>query len=126
VNQIQYSMAAGLAPDSYYFLTNPLSETPDNVERGRLLYQSQAKPVACVACHGARGDGDGPEGRRLVPPPRNFACAETMATITDGQMFWVIENGSGTFHLTSGQGAQDIDRPGRGAPFTDMRDTRRT
>ena len=86
-----------------------------------MLYQVQAKPLACAACHGANGHGKGPEGRQLVPAPRNFGCAETMARITDGQMFWVIENGSGTFHLPSGQGAQEIERPGRGSRFTGMR-----
>jgi hypothetical protein len=30
----------------------------------------------------------------LNPPPRNFTCTETMKNIPDGQMFWVIKNGS--------------------------------
>jgi hypothetical protein len=30
----------------------------------------------------------------LNPAPRNFTCAETMKEISDGQMFWVIKNGS--------------------------------
>jgi hypothetical protein len=44
-----------------------------------------------------------------------------MSRITDGQMYWVIENGSGELHLPARQGAQEIERPGRGRRFTGMR-----
>jgi hypothetical protein len=30
----------------------------------------------------------------LKPPPRNLTCSETMAGISDGQLFWIIRNGS--------------------------------
>ncbi len=30
----------------------------------------------------------------LSPMPRNFTCSETMKEISDGQMFWIIRNGS--------------------------------
>jgi mono/diheme cytochrome c family protein len=109
------------APDSYYWLTSPLPVTPENLERGRKLYAADARPLACAACHGMTGDGRGQAGRALVPPPRNFQCAESMARVTDGQMFWIIENGSGDFHLPSRQGAQEIERPGRRTRFTAMR-----
>jgi mono/diheme cytochrome c family protein len=45
-------------------------------------------------CHGQQGDGAGPIGAALVPPPRNFTCGATMKEISDGQLFWVIQNGS--------------------------------
>ena len=109
------------APDGYYFRTNPLPKTAENLGRGHRLYESDAKPVPCAGCHGTDGNGTGPAGRELAPPPRNFRCAETMARITDGQMYWVIENGSGDFHLPSRQGAQEIERPGRRTRFTAMR-----
>ena len=44
-----------------------------------------------------------------------------MSRITDGQMYWVIENGPGEFHLPARQGAQEIERPGRRTRFTAMR-----
>ena len=109
------------APNSFYSRTNPLPRTAENLKRGRRLYEGDAKPLACAACHGADGDGNGPAGRELVPPPRNFRCAESMARVTDGQLYWVIENGSGTFHRPSRQGAQEIERPGRRTRFTAMR-----
>lgn len=109
------------APDTYYVRTNPLPGTVENLERGRLLYQRDARPAPCASCHGADGGGQGPAGRDLVPPPRNFTCADTMRRIPDGQLYWVIERGSGTFHLPARQAAQEIERPGRGTRFTAMR-----
>ncbi len=46
-------------------------------------------------CHGIKGNGNGKLAVNLAPPPRNFTCAETMKEISDGQMFWIIKNGSG-------------------------------
>jgi hypothetical protein len=43
-----------------------------------------------------------------------------MGAIPDGQLYWVLENGSGDFHLPSEQGAQQIERPGRRSRFTAM------
>ena len=33
-------------------------------------------------------------GTGLVPPPRNFTCSEMMKGIADGQLYWIIKNGS--------------------------------
>jgi hypothetical protein len=33
-------------------------------------------------------------GAALVPPPRNFTCGDMMKHIPDGQLFWIIKNGS--------------------------------
>lgn len=104
------------APESYQKLVNPVPKTAANIERGRLLYERDAKPMACVNCHGFKGDTAGRDGVDLDPPPRNFLCQQTMAPITDGQMFWVILHGSGDFHWPARQGAQLIDRPGLGKP----------
>lgn len=108
------------APDSYYVRVNPLPATAEHLERGRRLYEHDAKPN-CRQCHGAKGEGNGPAAVALEPPPRNFTCTVTMGTIPDGQLFWVIEQGSGDFHLPSRQGAQQVERPARGRPKTAMR-----
>jgi mono/diheme cytochrome c family protein len=113
--------ATARAPETYRLLVNPLPRTEANYERGRVLYDREARPERCVGCHGAEGDGKGRRSAGLDPPPRNFACAETMAGIPDGQLYWIIENGSGAYHLPSKQGAQGIHRPGRGLPDTAMR-----
>lgn len=108
------------APDSYYTLENPLVATAVNIARGRELYLAERSGGSCASCHGVDGGGDGPAGQALVPPPRNFTCAPTMRDVTDGQLFWVIENGSGAFHLAARQGAQQVARPGRRESFTAM------
>jgi len=82
------------APGNFRKLTNPLPANVANVKAGEILFQQTAQPLACMNCHGAKGDGDGPMGAALNPPPRNFTCGGTMQDISDGQMFWIIKNGS--------------------------------
>ncbi|MBK9306998.1 MAG: c-type cytochrome [Nitrospira sp.] len=82
------------APAEFFKRTNPLPATPAHVRAGMKLYLETAKPLACMNCHGQQGDGAGPIGAALVPPPRNFTCGATMKPISDGQLFWVIKNGS--------------------------------
>jgi hypothetical protein len=81
------------APDEFLNLTNPLTVTAKRVEKGRKVYQSQSSPLQCIHCHGLKGDGTGHMGLEANPPARNFTCAETMKSLSDGQMFWVIKNG---------------------------------
>lgn len=106
-----------LAPDTYLSLTNPLPKSEYYIARGRMLYEAERKPASCAACHGSAGKG-GQAGAALVPPPRNFACAETMNALGDGQLYWVIAHGSGKFHAPARQGAQQIGVPGRRAHAT--------
>ncbi len=82
------------APADFLNRTNPLPTSPAHVQAGKTLFMETAKPLACMNCHGQRGDGSGPIGAALVPPPRNFTCGATMREIQDGQLFWVIKNGS--------------------------------
>ena len=73
------------------FFGSPLIE----LERGRgALFLKTAQPVACAMCHGEQGDGRGFMGAALVPPPRNFTCGSMMKNLPDGQLFWIIKNGS--------------------------------
>ena len=82
------------APPRYKQKINPLLATTQNIEKGKLLYQVEAKPTACKMCHGIRGNGNGLLARGLEPAPRNFTCRETMEALSEGQLFWVIKNGS--------------------------------
>jgi mono/diheme cytochrome c family protein len=65
-----------------------------DAEKGKALYEKDAKPMACKQCHGDAGDGTGKLGAALTPKPRNFTCAETMKAVSPGQMFFIIKNGS--------------------------------
>lgn len=82
------------APEDFLTKTNPIPAGPGAVQAGKTLFQETAKPLACMNCHGKQGDGAGIMGAALTPPPRNFTCGATMKDISDGQLFWVIKNGS--------------------------------
>jgi mono/diheme cytochrome c family protein len=81
------------APGEIYVLKNPQRSTPERLAIGRRLYEKAATP-ACEMCHGARGDGKGTLATQFEPRPRNFTCAEMLDEIPDGQLFWIIRNGS--------------------------------
>jgi len=82
------------APDTISKQRNPLKKSPDLLYAGESLFQIEAQPTACKICHGVTGNGFGIMAQGLNPPPRNFTCRETMQTISDGQLFWIIRNGS--------------------------------
>lgn len=82
------------APEDFISKTNPLSSSTGAIQTGKELFLKTAQPVACVMCHGEQGDGKGLMGAALVPPPRNFTCGTMMKDIPDGQLFWIIKNGS--------------------------------
>lgn len=82
------------APAKFQSMTNPLPASTGHIKAGETLFQQTAKPLVCAQCHGAQGDGNGMLGAALVPPPRNFTCGSVMGEISDGQLYWVIKNGS--------------------------------
>ncbi len=82
------------APDEYLKAKNPLEPTSKNILAGKTLFMFDAKPSACKICHGLSGDGLGIMFRQVHPKPRNFTCVYTMDKLPDGQLFWVIKNGS--------------------------------
>ncbi len=82
------------APDSIYKQVNPLNSSPEIITAGENLYQKDAKPLACVQCHGVKGKGNGSMAMGMTPKPRDFSCLAMMKDIPDGQLFWIIKNGS--------------------------------
>jgi mono/diheme cytochrome c family protein len=82
------------APDKILTQRNPLEKNREVLYAGESLFQIEAQPTACKICHGVTGNGLGLMAQGLNPPPRNFTCRSTMETISDGQLFWVIRNGS--------------------------------
>ena len=73
---------------------NPLPQTPDIIARGKQLFEGKA---FCRACHGADGKGLGADiepGSLKGPLPRNFTDKEWQAARTDGELFWILQNGS--------------------------------
>jgi len=72
-------------------MKNPLQPTPDNIAKGKAVFEGKG---TCFTCHGNTGKGDGPAGAALDPSPRNFTNPEFHKVRTPGEMFWVIKNGS--------------------------------
>jgi mono/diheme cytochrome c family protein len=69
---------------------NPLKATPDNIAKGKAVFEGKG---TCFTCHGFSGKGDGDAGKALDPLPRNFTNPEFHKLRTDGEMFWAIQSG---------------------------------
>jgi len=82
------------APSKYQKKVNPLRNEPRHIKKGKVLAHIKAKPLACKHCHGMAGNGNGSMTISMNPKPRNFTCKQTMKDISDGQLFWIIKNGS--------------------------------
>jgi mono/diheme cytochrome c family protein len=72
-------------------LKSPLPSSPEIVEKGKALYDGKG---TCFNCHGTDGGGKGPAAAKLNPAPRNFQHHGFWRHRTEGEIFWVIKNGS--------------------------------
>ena len=73
---------------------NPLPATPTFIEKGKALFQGKA---FCVTCHGRDGKGLGGDiepGTLKGPSPRDFTDQDWQAARTDGELLWILKNGS--------------------------------
>jgi mono/diheme cytochrome c family protein len=73
---------------------NPLPATEETIEKGKKLFHGKA---FCVTCHGKDGKGLGGDiepGTLKGPLPRNFTDKEWQAARSDGELFWILKNGS--------------------------------
>jgi mono/diheme cytochrome c family protein len=66
---------------------NPVPASEDNLRDARLHFADH-----CAICHGNDGTGDTPIGKGLYPKPPDLRAAETQK-LSDGEIFWIIENG---------------------------------
>jgi mono/diheme cytochrome c family protein len=72
-------------------LRSPLPDSAEIVEKGKGLYNGKG---TCFNCHGKDGGGNGPAAAQLDPSPRNFQHHGFWRHRTEGELFWVIKNGS--------------------------------
>jgi mono/diheme cytochrome c family protein len=77
--------------DAARSVANPLQPTPELLEKGRALFEGKA---FCKACHGADGKGLPKELELKGPLPRNFTDKTWQAARADGELFWILKNGS--------------------------------
>ncbi|MGD9852458.1 MAG: cytochrome c [Nitrospirales bacterium] len=61
------------------------------VAEGKAIFEGKG---TCVNCHGKSGKGDGPAGAVLNPGPRDFTNCKFHKKRKDGELMWVIKNGS--------------------------------
>lgn len=72
-------------------MKNPVAATPESIAKGKGLYEGKG---TCIKCHGTTGKGDGPGAKLVRPAPRNMTNPDWQNARTDGEMFWIIKNGS--------------------------------
>ena len=70
---------------------NPFEATEANVEKGKAIFHGKA---FCVTCHGREGKGLGDIPGLVGKLPRNFTDKAWQAARTDGELFWILKNGS--------------------------------
>lgn len=66
---------------------NPMPASAENLSDARLHFADH-----CAICHANDGSGDALFGRSLYPKPPDLRKAETQDR-SDGELFWIIENG---------------------------------
>lgn len=78
-----------VAPEKVLKMPNPIPPTAEVVKDAPSVYESK-----CSKCHGEKGDGKGSATKGLDVKPRNYRDNAVMDKIPDGQLFWIIANGS--------------------------------
>jgi mono/diheme cytochrome c family protein len=74
-------------PSSARKMHNPVPASEENLKDARLHFADH-----CAICHANDGSGDALFGRGLYPKPPDLREAETQNR-SDGELFWIIENG---------------------------------
>lgn len=76
-------------PPEAKLVRNPIHDDPATVAK-------QILPVfldKCSECHGETGQGNGPQAKMYDPRPAPLTDTTRLATVTDGELFYVISNG---------------------------------
>ena len=68
-------------------IESPFETTPERIEEGRKIFFGKG---LCVTCHSKNGKGVRMPGHA----PRNFTDAKWQDTRTDGELMWILKNGS--------------------------------
>ena len=74
-------------PSNARLAQNPLLDSPEDLRAARLHFADH-----CTICHANDGSGDMPIGRNLYPKPPDLRQEDTQR-LSDGELFWIIENG---------------------------------
>jgi len=75
-------------PAEYLNMANPVKPTEQSQARAKQIYGWD-----CAMCHGDNGDGKGDVAGEQKLAMHDFR--ESLKTLSDGQMFYIIHNGEG-------------------------------
>ncbi|HUE43180.1 MAG TPA: cytochrome c [Candidatus Sulfotelmatobacter sp.] len=74
-------------PSNARNMHNPMPASDENLKAARDHFADH-----CSSCHGNDGSGDTMYGKGLYPKPPDLRQQETQ-NLSDGELFWIIENG---------------------------------
>ena len=103
VSLLLFLLGTALAKDP-----SPPKKTPELLSQGKKLYEQN-----CLTCHGPKGDGKGPAGVLLKPPPRDFNMPLNQWTHSKGDLkkvFDVISKGVPNTGMVSWAHLSEQDR----------------
>jgi mono/diheme cytochrome c family protein len=75
------------APGGARDLVNPVPNSPEVLAQARAHWADH-----CAGCHANNGSGDTEMGKRMYPPAPDMRQADTQQ-MTDGELFFIIQNG---------------------------------
>src|SRR5438067_8593206 len=75
------------APAGAHNTKNAIADSPQVQREARLHFADH-----CAICHGNDGSGDTMLGHGLYPKPPDLRASETQ-NLSDGDIFWIIQNG---------------------------------
>lgn len=108
-------MARGAAlPSEAKTRRNPVPLTPEVLDEARAHWADH-----CAVCHSNDGSGDAVMGRNMYPPAPDMRKAETQQ-MTDGELFYIIQNGVRLTGMPAWGGAEE---PGSEAGAHDEEDS---
>lgn len=80
------------APADFLSKVSPIKA--DEADEATLKAGAKIYTKKCAKCHGETGDGKGSAAGELTIKPSNMSAPGYMAGRKDGQLFWILLNGS--------------------------------
>ena len=84
------SPGAFKVPEDLVGKKNPVTPTP-----ATLAHAKKTWTYDCAVCHGANGDGKGDLASSMTTPLKNYTDAAALQSVSDGELFYVIQKGKG-------------------------------
>lgn len=81
---------SAVIPASAAAMPNPVKPTTESQAFAKKMYGYD-----CAMCHGATGDGKGEMVASMKLTMADLSKSSTLASKTDGELFYIIKNGSG-------------------------------